>query len=186
MPTTGKLFLGGTQISGENNAALVGFTGSTSFTVPDGCTSASVLVVGGGQSATGSPGGRGGQVVTQNVLVTAGEILTVVVGSTNETSSISGSFGTVSDAGGSSGLGASGNGTYVSGFGWYGGGGGTGNPGDPFNNCSPGGYGGGGGVSKTDGGLFIGQAGAPNSGGGGGGGTSPAAGGSGFVGIFVK
>jgi hypothetical protein len=157
------------------------------YEVPAGISFMRLALVGGGASASGRTGGRGGEVVDTVVPVIPGETLTVVVGPVNGDSTVSGSFGTVTATGGSQnkGAGQSGNGTYLPLFGWKGGGGGNGNPGDPFNNCSPGGYGGGGGVQKLDSSVFHGKAGGPNSGGGGGGGNHPATGGTGWVGMVT-
>ncbi len=161
------------------------FLDDGTYEVPASISFMRLALVGGGASATGNPGGRGGEVVDTIVAVTPGETLTVVVGGINGDSTVSGSFGTVTATGGSQNKGSGADGTYLPVFGWKGGGGGTGNPGDPFNNCSPGGYGGGGGVTKTDGAVFIGKPGGPNSGGGGGGGNNPAAGGTGWVGMVT-
>jgi len=163
------------------------FLDDGTYQVPASISFMRLALVGGGANASGTQGGRGGEVVDTIVAVTPGETLTVVVGGVNGDSTVSGSFGTVTATGGSQnkGAGQSGNGTYLPLFGWKGGGGGNGNPGDPFNNCSPGGYGGGGGVSKLDSSIFNGKAGGPNSGGGGGGGNNPAPGGTGWVGLVT-
>lgn len=200
MPTTGKLYLGSTQIGGAPVAALVGFTSSTTYVVPDGCTQADVIVVGGGASGSGggstndvtyNVGGQGGDVTTQTVAVNAGETLTVVVGLggsgsnvDGQTSSISGSFGTVSAAGGTTHNNGGGGGQYISPWGWFGANG----PYTRFGGSQPGygphdpGAGRGGGPNGV--GAMHGKA---NTGGGGAdsnrGGNN---GGSGFVGIFVR
>lgn len=128
MPTNAKLYLGTINLSGEVSISQIGFTSSTTHTVPAGSSIAKILAVGGG-AAGGSPGsnsdtvyavgGQPGAVVVQTVSVNAGENLTVTVGSAGAASSVSGSFGTVTAAAGS-GNGRTGQaGTYVNGWGWF-------------------------------------------------------------------
>ena len=186
--------------AGGSSATLTGFTSSTTYSVPAGRRTMQVLVVGGG-SGGGSNGttndvvyyvgGKGGAVTTQTVSVTAGETLTITIGAgggggaNGTTSSIVGSFGTVSAAGGTTRAEGGANGTYVTGWGWYGGSG----PYVQFGGSQPG-YGpiGAGGAGKGGGPNGVGaQAGDANTGGGGSGGgySSSTAGGSGFVGVLV-
>lgn len=182
--------------------AMTGFTSSTTYVVPAGCTTATLCVVGSGAGGTSgstnnndvlnSCGGAGGTVTQQTVGVIAGETLTITIGAgggstaLGNTSSISGSFGTVSAAGGANNSNAGGGGTYVTGFGWFAGNGaGYQYGGNQPASTTHGPHGG-----KTFGANGVGSQAAPaNTGGGGGGnpvGNGGTGGGSGFVGIFVR
>lgn len=171
---------------GGGNAALVGFTGTSQYTIPSGCKSVDLLIVGGGGNGINdTTGGTGGQVVLTTKTVSSGNVLTISIGGAAAASSVIGPFGTVT-ANGAAGAVGSADGTYVSGWGWYGGGGG--NRDVVYGQAQISkrvGYGGGGVGAAAWGGIATAaQAGAPNSGGGGG--AANASGGSGFVGIFVR
>ena len=187
----------GTWVSFGSLAEVRGFTSTTTYTVPAGCTLIDYVVVGGGGAGSSpdvnnAPGGTGGQVVaTSNVSVKGGEKLIITIGAGGTTtvgagaSSLAGSFGTVK-ALGQAGAGSQTDGTYVPVWGWLGGGGAK-----SFrvpqqariSDKNP--RGGGGSTSAAWGSIAASaQSGAPNTGGGGGAGSAP--GGSGFVGIFVR
>lgn len=186
--------------AGGSSATLTGFTATTTYTVPAGRRNMQVLVVGGGSGGgtngttndvVYNVGGKGGTVTTQTVSVTAGETLTITIGAgggggaNGSTTSIAGSFGTVSATGGTTRAESGANGTYVTGWGWYGGSG----PYVQFGGSQPG-YGpiGAGGAGKGGGPNGVGaQGGDANTGGGGSGGgySSSTAGGSGFVGALL-
>jgi hypothetical protein len=169
------------------DAQLTSFTGSGSYVIPNAASTARILVVAGGGGAGTRRGGEGGGRQLVDRAVNSGETLTITVGGGGGVngagggSGVSGSFGTVSSPGGATNLYEASipNGTFFSGWGWFGGGGGGNNR--PAGTVGwAGGFGGGGNGQDGTGEPRVG---ASNRGGGGG---SNRAGGSGFVGIFVK
>jgi hypothetical protein len=107
---------------------MVSFTASGTTVVPSNCTNARVVVVGGGQAGTNaggssdvaySIGGQAGTVTVSVVKVKPGETLTATIGGQATASTLVGSYGTVTGAGGSSQNQGGGDGTLVSGWGYF-------------------------------------------------------------------